>query len=324
MSTGSIVERFGTDVTAMSRVREAAQSAPTTERPVGESTDARMWGEVANGTMFHAVGATRQALPPGFYRFRFVNPIGLCAVRVPNETDNIIELPDSESEVLLAEVSQFLGLRERFVERGLLYKRGIMLIGPPGSGKTATIQMLARMVAERMNSVTILCESPEECTLGLHMLRTIEAGRQVVVVLEDIDALVSRYGEDSLLGLLDGENQVENVVYIATTNYPERLDKRFVDRPSRFDTIRLIDMPTAQAREVYIRAREPALDDLEIKRFVKASEGYSIAHLRELLVLTRIFGKSLEEATDRLDKMRGTPPSSDRSFSGRAAGFGGR
>lgn len=133
--------------------------------------------------------------------------------------------------------------------------------------------------------------------------------------------MVGRYGEEGYLSLLDGENQVENVIYVATTNYPERLDRRFVDRPSRFDTLRHIGMPTAEARRMYLRHKEADINDVELAAMVKASEGYSIAHLRELLVLVKCFGRDIKSATERLDGMREKQPTSDRDFGARSTGF---
>lgn len=317
-----MIDKFGTAVPpAASTPREVAGMPSASVHP---SDNPRMWGMLQDGGMFHPVGETRKALPRGFYRFDEVHPIGMVAIKVPNETDSLLQLPDSESERLLLEVQEFLGLREKFKERGLLYKRGIMLYGPPGSGKTATIQVLAEAVAQRLDSIAILADHPHLCSRGLNMVRKIEPQRQLVVILEDLDALVTRHGEEGYLSLLDGENQVENVVYVATTNYPERLDRRFVDRPSRFDTIRLIGMPSVAARRAYLKAKEPSLSDDDLKAYLKASEGYSVAHLRELLVLTRCFGRSLEDATKRLDSMRGTKPSSEQDYGGRAVGFGAR
>lgn len=318
-----MIETFGTKVPAPA-VRPGYETvAPSSVNQATPSANPRAWGVLNDGSMFHPVGETRRALPRGFFRFTEIHPFGLVAVQVPNETDSLLQLPDSESERLLAEVQEFLGLRDKFKERGLLYKRGIMLYGPPGSGKTATIQVLAETVAQKLDSVAILADHPAMCSLGLNMVRRLEPTRQLVVILEDLDALVMKHGEDGYLSLLDGENQVENVVYIATTNYPERLDRRFVDRPSRFDTIRLIGMPSVAARRAYLKAKEPGLTEAEMKDYLKASDGYSVAHLRELLVLTRCFGRSLKDATTRLDSMRGKQPTSERDYSDRAVGFGG-
>ena len=62
------------------------------------------------------------------------------------------------------------------------------------------------------------------------------------------------YAESEYLSLLDGENQIGNVVYVATTNYPEKLDKRFTDRPSRFDVVQKISMPNEDGKKIlYIK-----------------------------------------------------------------------
>ncbi len=96
-----------------------------------------------------------------------------------------------------------------------------------------------------------------------------------------------------------------------TTNYPERLDKRFVDRPSRFDTVRFIGMPTAAARRTYLKAKEPTLTDSNLDLWVDNTEGFSIAHLRELVILVQCFERPLEEAIERLESMRIKPSSED-------------
>lgn len=317
------LEQFGTAVRLRGYSGEAPTAAYPTTREREPETLHKLWGIAGAGDIFHPVGETAKALPSGFFRFVAHQHLGLVIMRVRNDTDSLFTLPDSESDRLLVEVREFLLIRDRFKERGLLYKRGVMLYGPPGSGKTATIQLLAKLVAEQMDSIAILADcEPQMLAPGLQMVRKLEPNRQLVVILEDLDALVSRYGEEGYLSLLDGENQVENVIYVATTNYPERLDKRFVDRPSRFDTLRLIGMPTEEARRVYLKHKEPSITDGELAAMVAASDGYSIAHLRELLVLVKCFGRTLEVATERLDSMREGSPSSDKQFGVRkAAGF---
>lgn len=317
------ISNFGTEVVQRTAPANPYGNTPASAEPSPPAVH-KMWGIAGAGDIFHPVGETTKTLPPGFYRFVFVNGLGLCIVRVRNDTDSLIALPDSESDKLLAEMQQFLKLKAEFRARGLLYKRGVMLYGPPGSGKTATIQLLAKMVADSMNSIAILADAePAAVATGLQMVRGLEPDRQLVVILEDLDAMVARYGEEGYLSLLDGENQVENVIYVATTNYPERLDRRFVDRPSRFDTLRLIGMPTPEARRLYLQHKEPMVPVEELDAMVAASEGYSIAHLRELLVLVKCFGHALESATERLDGMREGQPSSDRDFGKlRAVGFG--
>lgn len=286
------------------------------------STDLKIGGRrswAAADDAFWAIGESHATIPPGLYSCAVSQSIGPFLRKMSNNIDSLIELPDSESERLLGEVVQFRGLKGKFERHGFLYKRGILLWGPPGSGKTVTIQQLLKLFVRDGNGIAVMLDSPDTATACMHMVRAIEPERQILAILEDLDALIDRYGESGFLNLLDGESQLQNVVYVATTNYPERLDKRFVDRPSRFDTIRYIGMPTAAARKAYLQAKVPTLDDVTMARYVKESDGFSVAYLRELVVLTQCFGLDLEPAIVRLRKMHGTQP---KSGDGEGASFG--
>ena len=217
-------------------------------------------------------------------------------------TDDIIILPDTESESVLKEIERFWTLKPEFEKRGFIYKRGILLWGDPGSGKTCTIQLLIQSIIAK-GGVAIFANHHNTTANCLQMLRKIEPDRPIVVLLEDLDALVREHGESGYLALLDGESQVNNVVFIATTNYPERLDKRFVDRPSRFDTIKLIPMPGAEARYVYLKTKEPSLTEEELEKWVSMSKGFSVAHLKEMIISNRCYGKPVENVVRRLRKM---------------------
>jgi hypothetical protein len=81
-------------------------------------------------------------------------------------------------------------------------------------------------------------------------------------------------------------------------------------------------MPTAAAREVYFRAKEPSLDDVTLGRWVNRTEGYSIAHLREVIIAIKCFDQSEDAVFERLDGMRQQRLESDGSGGlRRAAGF---
>ncbi|MGH6791962.1 MAG: hypothetical protein ACRECF_04400 [Methyloceanibacter sp.] len=105
------------------------------------------------------------------------------------------------------------------------------------------------------------------------------------------------------------------------TNYPERLDKRFVDRPSRFDTVAYIGMPTAASRAAYLKAKEPSLSAEELERWVGLSEDLSIAHLKEMIIAVCCLGQDIEDVAARLHEMHETPPKSTNGDGRIRAGF---
>jgi energy-coupling factor transporter ATP-binding protein EcfA2 len=298
---------------------EVAQPSPAAPQiPIGSGTS---WA--SSGDAYWRIGESHTKIPPGVYRCGHSNAIGPHFMRVKNETDTLITFPDSESTRIVEEIRRFQGMKAKFSAHGFLHKRGVLMWGPPGSGKTTTLQLLIKLIVREHGGVAVLVDHPGTAVACLQMLRAVEPDRQLVGILEDLDALVERHGESEYLALLDGESQVDNVVFVATTNYPERLDARFVDRPSRFDTIRYIGMPSKEARAAYFDAKVPDLGNDELERYVAASDGYSVAHMREMIILTRCFDVPLEEAKKRLDKTRNVKPSSVQRPDGKAFGFGG-
>lgn len=274
-------------------------------------SDGRFWG----------APHTHERIPVGVYRMELNPHVGATFMRQRNDTDALVPLPDSESARIVDEIRQFKTLRPAFREHGFLFKRGFLLWGPPGSGKTCTLQMILKLLMQEHDSIAVLVDHPHVATQCLQALRRIEPDRQIVALFEDLDALCERYDESAYLALLDGEAQVDNVVYVATTNYPENLDRRFIDRPSRFDTVRYIGMPSANSRFAYLRAKLPSVVESLLAQYVERSEGYSIAHLRELIILTRCFGLSLDDATARLNHMRFSNPHSEKPPGSPAFGF---
>lgn len=265
------------------------------------SASARCWAQ--SGDAYFPVSEVVQALPAGAYKCQSSNR-GPYLQKMPIQIDSLLHLPDAAVETLLEEFKKFWTLRANFSNRGFTFKRGLLMWGPPGSGKTSAIWQMTQELVRIHNGVVIFIENPQLASECISLLRRIEPNRPMVTIMEDLDALVQQYGDHGYLALLDGETQVSNVVHVATTNYPEYLDKRFVDRPSRFDTIMYVGMPTAKAREVYLKSKEPSLNDETLNRWVQRTEEYSIAHLREVIIAIKCFDQSEDAVFERLNSMR--------------------
>src|SRR5579872_3220472 len=272
--------------------------------------------EIEPNDMFLATGGTRATLPPGVYRL-LEDQRGIHFARANVLTDKLIDLHDSAANEILDGIRTFWKSKAHFDELGILYKRGCLLWGPPGSGKTATVQRLMKELVDDGGFV-ILCDSPRLAVHALAQVRRIEPDRRLIVVEEDIEEIMNHHGEHQLLALLDGENQIANVVHIATTNYPDQLGARIINRPSRFDEVKKIGMPNEWARAAYFKAilgTEKLADYGGEERWVMDTEGMSIAHLRELVVAVYCLGRGYEETLDRLKKMGIKPKSHEDGFS---------
>lgn len=263
---------------------------------------------VADGEIFTGgIPKTIPKLPPGVYKGTYHQMLGYGFKPIPLATDDMLSLPDTPSDEVVREVARFWTMEGEFRKRGLLFKRGVLLYGPPGSGKTATVISVAESVVER-GGIAFFGDDPGTISACLHTMRKMDAESPIVCIMEDFEELIREDGEHGYLSLLDGEIQVDNIVYLATTNYLSRLPKRFTDRPSRFDLVKEVGMPSLAARKVYLKAKEPSLTESELNEWALSSEGFSIAHLRELIILCR----SLPLLWRSADGCRQSPAEDDR------------
>ena len=118
-----------------------------------------------------------------------------------------------------------------------------------------------------------------------------------------------RYSTTKLLNILDGVKQIENVVYIATTNYPEKLQERITNRPSRFDRRYKVEMPSNEIRRSYIKNKlsDQDISNIDIDRWVKETDNMSLSHLKELIISVVVMGKDFDEALNSLKEMKKSP-----------------
>lgn len=276
------------------------------------------WALGGNGR-FMPVGATAEKLPAGVYEpFAVPGMWGLEKLIVAS--DGLYPLPDMATKIVLEEVATFWKSEAKYREHNLLYKRGIILWGPPGGGKTVAVKMLMNELV-RQNGIVIVAKGIDLVILCLKAIRRIEPKRNLIVVFEDIDELIQYQGESGILSMLDGENNVDNILHLATTNYPEKLGARIINRPSRFDRRIFVDMPNAEAREAYlVRATKDGLSNDDLTKWIKDTEKMSIAHLRELVAAVYCLEQPYGEVIDRLKKMS-VPVKGDDGFNGKKMGF---
>lgn len=278
-----------------------------------------------SGEIFSRMGGSTQTLPAGVFACA-MSQSGPYLLKVKNDTDTLVRFPDGPAEEIIAEITQFQELRARFKEYGFLHKRGILVHGPPGSGKTVMLQHIIELLVRGYGGIALYMENPGVASSCLQMIRQIEPDRQIVGIMEDFDNLIRIYNPTSWLSMLDGENQVDNIVFVATTNYPENIDKRFTDRPSRFDVVRYVGLPSATAMAAYLKAKVKGMSDSDVKAFSQAAERekYTIAHLKELIILTHCFGYTLNNAVQRIKDARNAILNSEKTPDTKkvATGFG--
>lgn len=279
----------------------------------------------ADGKSFVPAAQTQDKITPGVYEIQHSNTIGLYFQRIPVLAQGLLRFPQTNSEKVVTEIQKFWEREALFKEYNLTHKRGIILWGPPGSGKSCTIQLIMRDVVERQGLV-IKFTHPSLFIEGMRVFREIEPATPVVILMEDIDSILQHYNESEVLNILDGVNQIERAVFLATTNYPEQLGERIINRPSRFDKRFKIGHPNAESRKMYIehligKDRIHKLN-IPIDKWVDDTEDFSLAHLKELFVAVVILGDEYLAAIETLSSMKEDKIDSSQDEPKSPMGFG--
>lgn len=206
----------------------------------------------------------------------------------PEITEEQIVLAEDIKHVLERNVVTFHRDRDRLHELGVPLQRGILLHGPPGTGKTFTCQYLYG----RLKPITMIVVSGKGLTEVKSICNLARMLQPSVVVLEDVDLVftsreINLYstGLGDMMDELDGFQNDDAVTFILTTNAIERLEAAVKDRPGRISQCVFFGPPTRELRARYLRHFLRGYDSskLSFERLAELSEGGSQAFLQELV-----------------------------------------
>jgi len=212
--------------------------------------------------------------------------------KAPRALDTLI-VADHVRRRIFDDVREFLGRREWYRTMGIPYRRGYLLHGPPGNGKSTIAHVLASELGVGIN-VASLPSFSSDCHL-IEVLSRVPAGN--VLLLEDVDAAFANRKAEScslsfsgLLNALDGVAARDGQIVMMTTNHPEKLDPALT-RPGRADvTVEIGNAKPAQSAAMFSRFfPESGLADYAeyFAGAVRAAGSVSMAAIQEHLVRHR-------------------------------------
>lgn len=236
----------------------------------------------------------QKTVPPGIYELQIDQARNLYLCPTAVSTDEIIPLTDSTSKLLIDDVKAFFTpeVKARFKEMGFVYKRGQLIHGKPGTGKTATIHQLSEFVTS-IGGIVILNPSPTHFATIAKQIKDIQPDLLFLVVWEDFEKMCDNA---AFLSLLDGQDSVDNTVFVATTNYIDRVPPRLTNRRSRFALVKEIKALPDAVREHFLRAKLKGEELNNITKWMKGTEGMVIDQIKDLIQSVYCLNIGFEEA----------------------------
>ena len=211
--------------------------------------------------------------------------------RIPPCDWEQLVLDPSIAHLLKNDFLSFFQREPWFRRMRLPFRRGYLLHGPPGNGKSTAIRAMLTSANLAAYTLRFFDSRTDDEDLEQVFERAVNHA-PAAIILEDIDRCFPRTGESrskvslqQLLNCLDGIATGEGIVTIATANDPSALDAAILKRPGRFD--RVINFPNPSAllrREYFCRMHAPFLA-VDLNTVVADSEGFSFAQLREAYIM---------------------------------------
>lgn len=241
--------------------------------------------------------------------------------------DDVIINPAMKTAII-NDVESFFGSRETYLQYNIPWKRGVILHGPPGCGKTISIKALMNTVRQKdVSNLYVKSFKASGCQSDQASIRQIfvkaRAVAPALLIFEDLDSLVTDELRSFFLNEVDGVEENNGLLIIGSTNHIDRLDTSITKRPSRFDRKFHFKTPSEHERRLYCQYWQSKLQsnqDIDFtyevcQAVAAATEGFTFAYLKELFVQTLLVsvgggvedteaGASLEE--DAVHKDEGT------------------
>jgi hypothetical protein len=209
-------------------------------------------------------------------------------------------------------INNFFNSKEFYTSNKLDFKRSILICGDPGTGKTRFIANIADELIQKYDALVIRIESNEAmATLleGTHSLADFCKNRLKVIVIEELYELINTSNKSGLLNMLDSTFLKDNVLFLMTTNFPQKIPVNMIDRPSRIDDIVPVYKEDFSKDFIinwyqHIMGSPFPQEDIDSGLLNELNGKYTLAYLKEIFLKSLIHSLTLSESYNQIKRRR--------------------
>ena len=247
-------------------------------------------------------GEFSETFPAGVYTIE-ASMDGVFFTKVKIVSDQVIPVANSPVADIINDIAHFMKpeIKAKYKEYGFVHKRGVLMHGKGGTGKSTTIKQIVESVVND-GGIVFFNANPKLLAAVLPLIREKSPEALICVVYEEFDEWVGR-DASSMLSFLDGELQVEDIVFLAATNYISKIPERIKNRPSRFAKVVELHAPDENFRREFLKRKLKGDDLLRLEEFVEATDGFVVDQLKDVVISVCCVGTSLHEAVNKLKEM---------------------
>lgn len=247
-------------------------------------------------------------LSPGVYK---IDQVGgfmsekYLTFQVVKQKEELIKFKTGIVSEVLRDTDKFFSDETKSVYKGMRisHKMGILFYGKPGTGKTCTCSLIMNELVNKRGAICIIGDKSLwfiKDVIG--KIRKIQ-NNPIVIFSDEFDGTLN-YEESAYLTFLDGDDSVDDMIFIGCTNHLDKIPERFKNRKSRIKHLYAINSLPDEVYREYVFDRIPTLEKSTIDEFVfrSSEKGLTIDQLKHALIDYRIEGVSIENAVEAVTK----------------------
>lgn len=197
-------------------------------------------------------------MPSGVYKIDDIGNIftGVRLMYTPlSSKEKYIDIKNGTVATVIKKVEYFFKpeVKKKYIEIGVAHKTGLLLFGPPGTGKTVTSRIIMDKIVKKYDAICIVIGKSKPHIWKHCLLEILPMKKPIIFFADECEWTLENY-EDDWLTFLDGHESIENFIFIGCTNFADRISPR-LKRPSRIEHLIEINSIEEEVAKQYVNEK---------------------------------------------------------------------